>query len=169
MPTLEVLPLTWLLLIVVYDFRERRVPNWLVLAGAVMALAVLAFGSGPLGSNWASALLGAAAGFGVLLVFYVVGLMGAGDVKFAGALGLWVGLSALTPIWIIGSVLAAVHGLFCLVLQQWPMSPRLALLLFGQPISKDGKTSGRRTRFIPYAAYLAIATAVWMVWGRQSQ
>jgi prepilin peptidase CpaA len=158
----------WLLFAVVYDFRQRRVPNWLVLAGAVMALAALAIGEAPFGQDWTSALLGAAVGFGFLLIFHLIGLMGAGDVKFAGALGLWVGLSALAPIWIISSVLAAMHGLLWLALQRWPMSPRLALFLFGQPISSDGKTSTRRTRFIPYAAYLATATAVWMVWGRQS-
>jgi prepilin peptidase CpaA len=42
--------LLWLLFVTVYDFRQRRVPNWLVLAGATVALAALALGAQPLES-----------------------------------------------------------------------------------------------------------------------
>ena len=133
-----------------------------------MALLALATGAQPFGIGWAQALAGAAIGFGFLLLFYAAGLMGAGDVKFAGALGLWVGLQALAPIWIVASLLAGVHAVLWLVLQRWPWFPRLALMLFGpRPSTADGQGSRQRARFIPYAAYLALATAVWMVWGRQ--
>jgi len=160
--------LFWLLLVAVHDFKQRRVPNWLVLAGAVLALAALAVGSNPFESSWSSSLIGAAAGFGFLLIFYVARLMGAGDVKFAAALGLWVGHAALFPIWIIGSILAAAHGLLWLFTQRWPLYPRLETLLFGQPARADGTPSVRRIKFIPYAAYLSLATVVWMFWGRQN-
>jgi len=160
--------LMWLLLIAVYDFKQRRVPNWLALAGALLALATLAFGTSPLGGDWTNALLGAGIGFCGLLVFYALGVMGAGDVKFAGALGLWIGLSALLPVWLIGSLLAGVHAVLWMVLQRWPVLPGLALMLFGSPSQAVGDTSSTRVRFIPYAAYLALGAAVWMVWGRQS-
>lgn len=160
--------LLWLLFVTVYDFRQRRVPNWLVLAGAVVALAALGLGVQPFGIDWTSALLGGAVGFGFLLLFYAVGLMGAGDVKFAGALGLWVGLTAMAPIWIVASLLAGAHGALWLALQRWPLSPRLALILSGPPSAANGGASPNRARFIPYAAYLAMATAAWMVWRRQS-
>lgn len=159
--------LLWLLLVAVYDFRQRRVPNWLVLAGAALAFAALAWGTGPLGHDWTNALLGAGVGFALLLLFYAFGLMGAGDVKFAGALGLWVGLWALLPVWIIGSVFAGLHAGLWLVLQRWPVSPRLSLMLFGPSPSAKANPPLTRVRFIPYAAYLALAAAVWMVWGRQ--
>ncbi|BEP50685.1 hypothetical protein GmRootV116_43810 [Variovorax sp. V116] len=158
--------MVWLLFIAAYDFRQRRVPNWLVLAGAFLALAALALGMGPTNHDWAAALLGAGLGFGFLLLFYALGIMGAGDVKFAGALGLWVGLSALLPVWIIGSLLAGLHAALWLILQRWPVAPRLSLVLFGRS-SSGGGPSPSRVRFIPYAAYLALAAAVWMVWGRQ--
>ena len=158
----------WLLLISAYDFRQRRVPNWLVLAGAFLALAALALGTAPIKHDWAAALLGAGLGFGFLLLFYALGVMGAGDVKFAGALGLWVGISALLPVWIIGSILASLHAVLWLILQRWPVAPRLSLVLFGRPSPASDNPSPTRARFIPYAAYLALAAAVWMVWGRQS-
>lgn len=160
--------LLWLLLVAVYDFRQRRVPNWLVLAGAAAALAALALGIQPFGIDWISALLGAGVGFAFLLFFYVIHLMGAGDVKFAAALGLWVGLSALAQIWIVASLAAAAHSLLLLALRRWPLSPRLALILSGPTSAANGGASPNRARFIPYAAYLALAAVAWMAWGRQS-
>ncbi|WP_200955456.1 prepilin peptidase [Variovorax sp. Root434] len=161
--------LIWLALIAVHDFRRRTVPNWLVLAGAAAALAQLILEHQPVGLGWTEALLGFAAGFGALLLFYATGVMGAGDVKFAGALGLWVGPMALLPIWIGGSLLAALHGILWLALLRWPVLPRLALMLAHQRSAADGMApSGRRPRVVPYAAYLALATAVWLIWGRQS-
>jgi prepilin peptidase CpaA len=160
--------LMWLLFIAVYDFRQRRVPNWLVLAGALLALAALTLGMGPVKHDWAAALLGAGVAFGFLVFFYALGVMGAGDVKFAGALGLWVGFSALLPVWLIGSLLASLHAVLWLILRRWPVFPRFSLALFGPSSPADGSPSPTRVRFIPYAAYLALAAAVWMVWGRQS-
>lgn len=151
----------------VYDARHRRVPNWLVLGGAAAALSGLFMNAQPFGIKWDEALIGATVGISCLLPFYATGLMGAGDVKFAGALGLWAGLSALLPIWIISSALASLHAALWLILQRWPISPRLALVLFGRSLSSEGSSSPTRVRFIPYAAYLALAAAVWMVWGRQ--
>jgi len=162
--------LLWLLFVAVYDFRQRRVPNWLVLAGAAVALAALALGTQPFGIEWSTALTGAAVGFGALLLLYAVGLMGAGDVKFAGALGLWVGLQALLPIWVVASLLAGLHSALWLALQRWPVAPRLSLMLLGRSsaTSNGAAPTTARRRIVPYAAYLSLATAAWMVWGRQS-
>lgn len=156
--------LLWLLLVVVHDFRQRRVPNGLVLSGTVLALLALALGLQPFQVSWEQALVGAASGFGFLLIFYVAKLMGAGDVKFAGALGLWVGWAPLLPIWIAASLLAGLHSMLWLVLQRWPVWPRLALALSG--VNRKSASQGQRRRPIPYAAYLAIASWGWMTWMR---
>jgi prepilin peptidase CpaA len=160
--------LLWLLLVAVFDFRQRRVPNWLVLAGALLAIATLALGSNPFEISWRSSLLGAVIGFACLLFFYANSLMGAGDVKVAAILGLWVGLAGLLPIWIASSLLAAAHGVIWLLLRRHALLPRVTRLLF-RPNATAGEMSATvRTRFIPYAAYLALSTVVWMAWGRQN-
>lgn len=153
--------LLWLLLAIVQDGRERRVRNSLVLAGIAMALGALVFDLQPFGLGWTQALLGGAFAFLGLLSFYAFGLMGAGDVKFAGALGLWLGMAPLLPIWVVASLLAGLHGLAWMALQRWPLSPRLALALSGRP-RQDGTVS----RAIPFAAYLALATIATMALGR---
>jgi leader peptidase (prepilin peptidase) / N-methyltransferase len=79
--------LAWLAVLSAYDIRERRLPNWLTMPGAlvILAAAVIA-GRGD------SALLGAVALAGLYLVVHLIApaAMGAGDVKLA------IGLGALT-------------------------------------------------------------------------
>jgi prepilin peptidase CpaA len=118
--------------------------------------------------TWSEAGLGAAVGFGFLLLFYATGLMGAGDVKFAGALGLWVGLSDLIPIWVVASLLAFAHSVLWRNLRDLPIFPRLSSMLVGPSRDSGSGVPPRRIRIIPYAAYLAMAAAAWMVWGRES-
>lgn len=158
----------WLILVAGYDFRQRRAPNWLLLLGAAFAGIALLMKAQPFGIDWPGAVAGAVVGFGFLLVFYATGFMGAGDVKFVGALGLWVGLQALLPIWIGASLLAGVHAVLWLALRRWPYFPGLAIALSGMPESRsDGADpqKRKRQRHIPFAAYLAIASLGWLVWG----
>ena len=166
----------WLVVAIVFDFRKRRIPNWLVLAGLSMALLAMAIGMQPAAQDWLDAFGAGALAFTVMLVFYATGLMGAGDVKFAGALGLWVGMQGLLPIWITSSVLAALHGLAWLALKRWPVWPALFLALSAPEKMAMGSSAGamsadvehatrKRERHIPYAAYLAIGALAWLASG----
>lgn len=157
--------LLWLLLVVDQDLRNRRVPNWLVLAGGVLGCIALISRAQPFAISGVEAAIGACAGFAFLLIFYVAGLMGAGDVKFAGALGLWVGLQPLVPIWIGASLMAGAHAVLWLALQRVPYFPRLTNALSGVPPSRSpGTGAPKRQRHIPFAAYLAIASLGWLIW-----
>jgi len=154
--------LLWLFTVTAYDFGRRRVPNWLMLLGAGVALLALVSGLQPFGLGWADAFTGCAVAFSCMLVFYVGGWMGAGDVKFAAALGLWVGLKALLAIWLMASLMAALHAITLLVLRRWPLLPRLALALSGP--ARAGSAQGLKAKPIPYAAYLAISSLGWAAW-----
>jgi prepilin peptidase CpaA len=86
---------TWAILVpgVLYaswvDGKERRVPNWL---NALLLVVGLVVQTGhPQGSGIGSALAGAAVGFGVLIVPWLMCGMGAGDVKLMAAIGAWFG------------------------------------------------------------------------------
>lgn len=94
------------LAISVYDLREGRIPNSLVL---VLALSGVVFAA--LEGTLPSALIGA--GFGVLLLAATAYLfwkvravegLGGGDIKLAGALGFWVGIEGIAPMILIASL-----------------------------------------------------------------
>jgi prepilin peptidase CpaA len=89
----------------VWDFRMRRIPNWLTLSGCVLGLIFRASFEGWPGIG--DALAAFALGFGTLFLVWVTGGGGAGDVKLMGALGIWLGCT-LTWHVIIGSVLFVV-------------------------------------------------------------
>ena len=69
----------------IYDWRFRRIPNWLCLAGLIAGFCAQTYLRG------AAGLLAAAEGFGLALLIYMplylLRGMGAGDVKLMAALG----------------------------------------------------------------------------------
>jgi leader peptidase (prepilin peptidase) / N-methyltransferase len=94
--------LAWLAALSCYDIRERRLPNWLTMPGAVVIVAAAA-----MHGRGVAAVLGAVALFAVYVVVHVVSpaAMGAGDVKLA------MGIGALTgafggDIWVLASLVA---------------------------------------------------------------
>lgn len=104
--------LLWLCVSAVFDARYRKSFNWVALSGLVVALISVTFnpGSHPVKLNIYSQLLGMFFCFFVFLFFYRLKLMGAGDVKFAAALGAWVGWELLLPIWALSCGFAVLHG-----------------------------------------------------------
>jgi prepilin peptidase CpaA len=72
-----------------WDLKTRRIPNYLTFGTALAGLAVQAALHG--WSGLPAGLLGLALGLGLLLPFYLLGGMGAGDVKALAALGAWLG------------------------------------------------------------------------------
>ncbi len=70
------------------DTTTRRIPNTLVLWGSLTAIGL---SLSPHGIGLGSALAGGVIGFLGFLVFYLLGAVGAGDVKLAAATGLFLG------------------------------------------------------------------------------
>jgi leader peptidase (prepilin peptidase) / N-methyltransferase len=107
--------LAWLVALSVYDVRERRLPNWLTIPGALAVLAVaVTTGRG------APALLGAVVLAGLYLVVHVIApaAMGAGDVKLAVGLGGLTGAFGL-DVWALAALAAP---LLTGVLACWAMT-----------------------------------------------
>jgi len=92
--------LTWFAGLSWYDIRERRLPNWLTVPGAVVIL-VCATSMG-LGSP---ALVGAVALFAIYLALHVIAPagMGAGDVKLAVGIGALTGAFGI-DVWFLAAI-----------------------------------------------------------------
>jgi prepilin peptidase CpaA len=71
------------------DVKTRRIPNYLTLGTAVAGLAFNCMTQGLPGLAYG--ILGMLLGFGFLILPYLWGGMGAGDVKALAALGAWLG------------------------------------------------------------------------------
>ena len=93
------------------DWQSRRIPNWLTVPGFVLGVALSTFLDGWGGIK--DSLLGTGLAFALLLPFWLLRSLGAGDLKFAAALGAFTGPGRLINI-LIGSVFVA--GVMALVL-----------------------------------------------------
>jgi prepilin peptidase CpaA len=78
-----------LALAVLKDMQAHKIPNALTLSGAVAGLSLQTIAGGLPGLL--SSFAGLAAGIAILLPFYLLRGMGAGDVKLMGAVGTFIG------------------------------------------------------------------------------
>ena len=106
--SLQALLLALVLVAATFDFRYRRIPNWLVVSGFAGGI-VLRITSGGW-QGFRESACGIALAFAVYVIFYALRAMGAGDVKLMIAAGSiagpvnWFSIFILTSI--IGGVLA---------------------------------------------------------------
>jgi len=181
--SLALLPLVLLLLAAAwYDLKSRHIPNLLVFGGAFCGLVLnglLPQGFGfnsvvPGGLGWWEALLGLGMGLVVLLPFYWLRAMGAGDVKLmamVGAfLGSWQVLGALLSTFLIGGVMALAIALRAGVMLRLLGNLKFMLLngvvkvSTGQvPTIDDLPQSVGK---LPYAVAIAFGTLSYMLWRR---
>lgn len=110
---MAILFLIWLCIAASSDVVYRKSFNWIVILGLILAFFSVGVKpeSHPINLWFIDSLFGFFLAFFVLLIFYKFGLMGAGDVKFAAALGAWVGWELLLPIWALSCIFAVIHGL----------------------------------------------------------
>ncbi|MDN0077115.1 prepilin peptidase [Crenobacter sp. SG2303] len=138
--------------VAVFDFVQRRVPNKLLGVGGIVAI-ILLLVNHPGGTAWLVAISGLAVGLFAFLPFYFMGLMGAGDVKFFAVIGLWLGVSALLPVWVVASVMAGFQAFLWLALS-------VGLRGKGEQYRFSFQIKALRLNEIPYASYLAISAGL---------
>ena len=93
------------------DWRSRRIPNWLTVPGLVLGIAMNSWLHGWPGAK--ASLLGAGLGLALLLPFVLIRSLGAGDWKFVGALGAFLGPENLLTVLLLGIL---VNGLMALIM-----------------------------------------------------
>jgi prepilin peptidase CpaA len=96
------------------DWRSRRIPNWLTVPGLLLGIAANSWLRGWPGTR--DSLLGAALGLALLLPFVLIRSLGAGDWKFVGALGAFLGPQNLLTVLLLGIL---VNGLMAAVMVVW--------------------------------------------------
>lgn len=97
----------------VSDLRRFRIPNRLTRSALVLGVLYHAFFSGWPGVG--HALGGCVLGLALLLVPYLLGGFGGGDVKLLGAVGAWLGAPLLLVTFLVSSLLLGVVSLIFLL------------------------------------------------------
>jgi prepilin peptidase CpaA len=129
------------------DLARRQISNWICAAALAAGLVWQISQSGWMGAAYG--LGGAAAGFAVFLIFYVLGGMGGGDVKLMAGFGALLGAGGV--MW-AALLIAAVGGIMALGVIAWKQIRRLA--------GGAKNEIGDKRESIPYAP--AIALGVWL-------
>jgi prepilin peptidase CpaA len=159
------IPLVLTLWIAWGDVKTRRIPNYLTLGTAVAGLTYNFLSHGL--SGLADGSLGMLLGFACLILPYLWGGMGAGDVKALAALGAWLGprltLFLFCYMGIAGGVIAVGYLIWKGVLWQkiqqgWVF---LVNLVLSRPAGGAKVSSpSQLTEGIPYGVAIAVGMAV---------
>jgi prepilin peptidase CpaA len=147
------------------DLRTRRIPNYLVLVLGIAGLAFSVLHAPPV-EGAMRGVGGLVTGLVLWLPFYLLGWLGAGDVKLFAASGVWLGpartLEGAVIAALAGALLAAVwmawnHGFRRVVETVWLATAAPSMLA----TSAD---SGRSSRSLPYGVALVVGAlvAAWM-------
>ena len=167
----DLLLLTFVTGAAVSDLIQRKIPNWLVLAGMLAALALHLW----LWPHRVPQLVlgGMATGFFLFLPLYVLRGMAAGDVKLIAMVGAFVGPWPVLQICFATFVLGGVVAVMMITWQgkwrvclgnlrqlMWPMIARMA----GIPLAPNALGSGASVGNMPYG--LAVALGCLVVQGR---
>lgn len=142
---------------VVIDVKTRRIPNWLTVSAFVCGVLYHAVTNGWQGVGFAMG--GFGVGFGILLVLWLVGGGGGGDVKLMGAVGAWVG-PLCTLFIFLGSAVFAVFCVIVLVTRNKIKGKRNEDFKPTPATVPDIPTNGRTAikQYIPYAVPVAMAS-----------
>lgn len=159
-PVMFVLIAAFVAVAALLDFRTQKIPNYLTVTGAIVGVIYhTAAGNGVL---WSLAGLGV--GFVLLLLPFILGGGGAGDVKLLAALGAWMG-----PLWVAVTFgLAAIVGTFIslTVLMVAACQVGIGGAKRQYNIAGAGVADGRPRkikRHLPFVVPIALST--WMVLG----
>jgi prepilin peptidase CpaA len=88
----------------IVDLRAHRIPNWLTYPAALVAIGVHTLSKGF--SGFLFGIEGLALGFGLFILFYLAGGMGAGDVKLMATVGAFLGPKGV----LVASIFTALVG-----------------------------------------------------------
>jgi prepilin peptidase CpaA len=112
-PLLQIILATVLLTAVATDLRSCRIPNWLTFPAMASGLVTHTLLNGQAGLILSLEGLGLGSGF--FLIFYLMGGMGAGDVKLMAAVGSFMGPEGVVSAVVVTGVLGGLYAVIVMV------------------------------------------------------
>lgn len=144
----------------VLDYRTKKIPNWITMPALLAGLAFHAAMPDGRGILWA--LAGFAVGFSLLIVPWLLGGGGMGDVKLLAALGAWLGPLMILAVFGASAVLAACMAAAVMVGSTLTHGISAArgryLNLDHGGAATAGMPRAKPRRVIPFAVPIAVST-----------
>jgi len=149
----------------IYDAKYRKIPNILTLSTILAGLAYHAWFSGIQGFLFSTG--GTFLGMGLLIVFYLMGKMGAGDVKLMGAVGSILGPAGVFNAFLFTAIVGGIYAIIILLVRGGFADSMNRLwqalkltFLTRSPTAPDEKKTGP---VLCYGIAIAIGTSLSMV------
>jgi prepilin peptidase CpaA len=124
----------------------------------------------------ADSIVGSLFGFTILIIFYVMGGMGAGDVKLMAAIGAWLGLPLTLLVFVASALTMGIYALVLVVRYGTLRETWVKLQIVWHRFATIGRHLGAedgiecevkqvdRRRIIPFAAMVAIGLLALVSW-----
>jgi prepilin peptidase CpaA len=157
----------------VTDIRSRRIPNWLTYSTMLLGVGYHTISNGAQGFFFGTS--GLFLGLALLIIFYLAGGMGAGDVKLMGAVGALLGPKDVFIAFIFTALVGGIYAIMLLLvhfrvtetvvrLSTMFSALRSSTSLTATPVDRNGKNV-----VLNYGVAIAIGvflTVLWNVYGR---
>jgi prepilin peptidase CpaA len=149
-----------------FDLVERRIPNWLVLSGLVGSIGFSAC-RGP--GQLFECLLGFGAGVALFFVPFVLGWMGAGDLKMFGTAGAILGINLVPRVFFYTALSGLVLGLVAIAYKRGglnsfkPLWSDLKVFIISRGMvtpATVGLRAARGQLAVPYGVAIAMGTLI---------
>ena len=157
-----------LVLCAVTDIRKNRIPNVLTIPAMLCAIILHSYDKGLYGFMFSTE--GIITGFGLLFIFYLMGGMGAGDVKLMGAVGSFIGPKATFEAFLLIALFGGIYSIALIVTRREMFkgffSEKIILLsnmvMLKQYIPLQAGISGQRPR-LKYGMAIALGTIMYLI------
>jgi prepilin peptidase CpaA len=104
----NIILITLLIVAVINDIRYQKIPNLLTFPAMIMGIGYHIVMNGF--DGFIFSIEGLIIGIGLLIVFHLMGGMGAGDVKFMGAIGAFLGPKAVLTVFIYAALIGGIYA-----------------------------------------------------------
>jgi prepilin peptidase CpaA len=160
-PLLQLILLAVLLAAAMTDLKSFKIPNWLTMSAMAIGLLGHTFVDGISGLLFS--LKGLGLGLTLFMVLYVMGGIGAGDVKLLAAVGSFVGAEGVLSAGLIAMLLGGLYAIAIMV-SHWGMRGSLTQMATIiktsalMPTSFESVTAGKSPLHLRYALVIGLGT-----------